>query len=164
MLARQDSNDSANENKQNNPKAPTSSNDDLFNLAEDEASLQGRPAKPPLSRLFEASREHFSKSLLEPEEDNTTDFDDDDRDSEDSDSDQGTFSDADRDSYDDDYSDGGSSVEEEYMYAYGSSFAQARRDANATFNAFNGNNNNAGAKNNEIFRRRLRGHIERKIL
>ena len=151
MLARQDSNDSANENKQNNPKAPTSSNDDLFNLAEGEASLQGRPAKPPLSRLFEASREHFSKSLLEPEEDNTTDFDDDDRDSEDSDSDQGTFSDADQDSYDDDYSDGGSSVEKEYTYAYESSFAQARRDANATFNAFNGNNNNAGAKNNEEF-------------
>ena len=149
VLARQDSNDSAIENKQNNPKSPTStsSNDDLFNLAEDEASLQGKPAKPPISRLFEASREHFSKSLLEPEEDNTTDFEDDDRDSGDSDSDQGTFSDADRDSHDD-FSDGGSSIEEEYMYAYGSSFAQARRDANSNFNAFNGN---AGVKNEEFF-------------
>jgi hypothetical protein len=149
VLARQDSNDSAIENKQNNPKPPTStsSNDDLFNLAEDEASLQGKPAKPPISRLFEASREHFSKSLLEPEEDNTTDFEDDDRDSEDSESDLGTFSDADRDSYDD-YSDGGSSVEEEYMYAYGSSFAQARRDANSNFNALNGN---AGVKIEEFF-------------
>ena len=49
------------------------------------------------------------------------------------------------------------------MYACGSSFAQARRDANATFNAFNGNNN-AGAKNNEEFFGQLCGHIERKIL
>ena len=113
MLARQDSNDSANE-KQNILKAPisTSNNDELFNLAQDVESLQGRPAKPPISRLFEASREHFSKSLLEPEEENTTDFEDEDRESDDSDSDQGTFSDADRDSYDD-YSDGGSSVEQE---------------------------------------------------
>ena len=150
MLARQDSNDSANE-KQNILKAPisTSNNDELFNLAQDEESLQGRPAKPPISRLFEASREHFSKSLLEPEEENTTDFEDEDRESDDSDSDQGTFSDADRDSYDD-YSDGGSSVEQEYIFAYGSSFAQARRDANASFNTFNGNSN-VGVNNEEFF-------------
>jgi len=162
FLARQDSNDSANENKQFNTATRDATpydihNDDLFNVAKDEASLQGKPVKPPISRLFESSREHFSKSLLEPEEE-TTDFEDDDRDSEDSDSDQGTFSDNDQDSYDD-YSDAGSSAEEDYVYAYGSSFARAKRVATA--NSFNVKNNEQEFLNgDDLSNKGGRFHIE----